>query len=251
MGYGLAYHCADGDGGPGDLRAIRGLAPVDWNCDGDMVDTQITGSVARGGEYSDDGILSSRDDWSSITYAGGARGGLETVGDQIDEQGLDYMAWRSEVKDYAVEVFDPGMIAVEPGIKKVRLVVTIRNVGERPDSYVVGAIGNGDWSPEVVDERVEVAADATEAVAVDVPLPELGVSADEIASLRLTVLSEAASWVGATRVVNIRTGEIGPLPSDAALAVDPPEPAAGETLRVSGDGFLPNSPVVLVSTAAG
>lgn len=249
-GYGLAYHCAGGEGGRADLRTVTSLVPVDWDCDGDVEDTQITASVARNGESSDDGVLTSRNDWSSITFTGGARGGLATVGEPVDEQGLDYSAWRSERKDYAVEVFDPGAVAVNSGALQVRLVVTLRNVGEKADTYEVSVTGKAGKDLKAGEERVQVAAGETAVAAIDVPLADAGLKGDGVPAIQLSVRSEAAPWVGATRVVSIRTAAVDPLPSDGILDANPADPTAGQTVVVSGDGFVPHSPVVVVSDRA-
>lgn len=247
QGYGILYHCADGDGGSADLRSAKVLSPVDWNCDGDASDSEITGSVARGGEYPEEGILSSRNDWTSITFSGGLRGGLQTIGEPVDEEGLDYQSWRQTAREYAVEVFDPGTVDVGRQARQVRVLVAIRNVGLERDSYVVSSAGQGDWRPETVDTTVQVEPDSTGLATVDVPLNEAWAETDVPLSLTVSVQSQSADWVEATRTITLQPVDVREPNPDAELSVSPGEPSAGKPFVVAADGFSPDTPVMVVS----
>ena len=247
QGYGILYHCADGNGGSADLRSAKVLAAVDWNCDGDTSDSDITGSVARGGEYPEDGILTSRNDWTSITFSGGLRGGLQTGGEPADEEGLDYQSWRQTPREYAVEVFDPGTVDVGRQARRVRILLAIRNVGLKPDSYVVSSAGQGDWRPETVDTTLQVEPESTGLATVDVPLNEPWAETDVPLSLTVSVQSQSADWVAATRAVTLQPDDVGEPDPDTPLSVSPVEPPIGKPFVVAADGFAPDTPVMVVS----
>ena len=247
QGYGILYHCADGNGGSADLRSAKVLSAVDWNCDGDTSDSDITGSVARGGEYPEDGILTSRNDWTSITFSGGLRGGLQTGGEPADEEGLDYQSWRQTPREYAVEVFDPGTVDVGRQARRVRILLAIRNVGLKPDSYVVSSAGQGDWRPETVDTTLQVEPESTGLATVDVPLNEPWAETDVPLSLTVSVQSQSADWVAATRAVTLQPDDVGEPDPDTPLSVSPVEPPIGKPFVVAADGFAPDTPVMVVS----
>ncbi|HEY3363527.1 MAG TPA: hypothetical protein VGK74_00470 [Symbiobacteriaceae bacterium] len=84
-GYGTVYSCPGGA-----LHAVAGAsANVDWNCDGDTVDTGLATDINKTGGSLE--TLTGYDDWAHIQFKGGAIGLAGVVPDLPSESELDLL----------------------------------------------------------------------------------------------------------------------------------------------------------------
>ena len=229
--------------------------PIDWDCDG-TTDTSTVGGLVREGFWLDGDagpdewrVLESRNDWETITFTGGSRGGLESVpyGEPEDDDGFTDEAYRATPKDYAVSVGGPGNLVIGTDVGPVRVPITVENLGENEDSYVLEASASGDWTAEVfADDPVVVQPGETVEVPLYVSVPK-GVEAGQSIVVDVRTSSTNADWVSARTSAWLTVGEGAAADASGSLAVDPQVPTAGGSFTVTGQGLAPRADALLVS----
>lgn len=244
------YRCADGDSA-GDVKR-RGpvpLATIDWNCDGDVGDTGVSGDVYAAGEDDEDRpeILSSRDDWGTLVFTGGSRGGLESAGQDYDEAGFDETAWRENRRDFSLALTGGGAVEAAPSIGVARLAFHLENIGAQADQYAVAATAKGAWeaTPQVATPATLEPGGETDLIVL-LPIPA---GAEGVETVELRVQSAGDPDVSGLATMTVQTGTAAPLKPSGSVAFDPKSPVAGEPVDLRADGFAPGSLVLVTSTS--
>jgi uncharacterized protein YegL len=229
--------------------------PIDWDCDGSTDATPVDGVIhnlwwrGREAEPDEKRVLESRNDWETITFTGGSRGGLESIpyGEPEDDDGFTVEAYRATPKDHAVFVGGPGNLVVGTGVSPVRVPIMVENLGENEDSYVLEASASGDWTAEVfADDPVVVQPGETVEVPLYVSVPK-GVEAGQSIVVDVRTSSTNADWVSARTSAWLTVGEGAAADATGSLAVVPQVPTAGGSFTVTGQGLAPGADALLVS----
>lgn len=245
-GLGGAYRC--GGDPDGEALPVEVGKPVDWDCDGN------TGGTAESVVHRDDGegalVLESRNDWRSLVFTGGVRGGLESPGEAIPdgEEGLGADDFRATPKDFEVTLRGPGAVAAPASAPRISLPFFVENLGERDDRYTVSAVfvdpGSGASGPKHPAE-VEIASRKTGWFTVDIPRPR-GLEAEDGVAVRVSIRSRGSDVVGASEVVQLTAGVADSERTAQGRAEVSPDPVrSGDELTVTGVGFAPGTPVSL------
>jgi Mg-chelatase subunit ChlD len=215
--------------------------PVDWNCDGDTTDSSVRGAVRDPDWMEDDSprILRSRDDWATLTFTGGNRGGFESQVEDLPDEQIDIRTWLETPRDFTVTAEGPGSVSADQGTARLRFLIT--NAGSEDDEYRLAASVAGDWDGlAAVDDAIAVAAGTTVAVDVAVTIPETA-SKGDTATVVLTVQSQGSEWMSAAPTATVVIGDVEEPSAAGHLTVSPDRPASGSTFNVSGDGFAPGT----------
>ncbi|HWM33000.1 MAG TPA: vWA domain-containing protein [Pseudolysinimonas sp.] len=234
----IYYTCAGKDATQRSLAS----APIDWNCDGDTNDRSVRASVDWKPTVQ---ILAGRDDWATLIFSGGQRGGLASRGEPVTDEDLDIEKWLATPREYAVTGRGPGSVQTRPGTAVLRFAIT--NSGTKDDEYALSASVLGGWEGEAtVPPLVAVAAGATVAVDVTVEIPEKADRGDT-ATVSLMAQSAGSDWMSASPSGTIVVGAVDEPRSSGGLRIDPERPGTGSVFTITGDGFAPGTEAIAAS----
>lgn len=246
--YRVYYRCATTSRPKDTVQPKAGTAtqPLDYTCDGDTKDTGVTGAVydlSRSKETIK--TLTSRDDWDTLTFTGGVRGGLASEGDSYSEGGFTGDDYRAAPKEYAVSLAGPGRVATSGDAGRTTLAFAVTNLGSLEDTYAVTATAAG-WTTEAVTAReVTVASGAQRVIPVVVPVP---VGSSGALRVTLRVQSTHAGWISANSEAELLLdGTPRAVEPTRPVTFEPAQPTAGRPLRAIADGFAPGTPVIASS----
>ncbi len=248
-GYSTFYRCAEPRGG-GDLQGPVSLGdPIDWDCDGDVED-EVRGVVH--GVGSDGGspeVLRSRNDWKTLVFTGGTRGGLESAAEPLDETGLTYEAWLNTPKDQALALTGPYEVSSPAGTDRLRLPFAVTNTGTQELTVESAVSAGGDWNPEPTTETsVAVPVGDTVEIPAYVQIADDAAAGSTI-EVFLTVQSSEADWVTGTSTASVVVGP-GLDPAPVGTLTVAPEPVTTEAdFTLTGRGFEPHEEVLFTSEA--
>lgn len=234
--YSVFYHCDGGD----DRTLVSASDGIDWNCDGKTSGSPISAAVHWGEDRT---LLTSRDDWATITFTGGSRGGLLSSGEHESDEGLTEEAWREAPKEHAIALTGGGSFRAAPGVSRFEAV--LENFGTSDDDYTLTATLNGQEIEVRTDASLDLAAGETATIPFFADIPEA--AKDRPHELVVWVRSEAAEWVGGSVTLLIDTQGDVDLSGLDELTVKPQKPAAGTEITAEASGFSPGSTVLLQS----
>lgn len=256
-GLGTVWHCPE-DSDAGDLRDVArrvtaASGPFDWDCNGTEGEQGVTAVL----HYSEDPntmVLESWDDWASLSFVGGVRGGLSSEGEPVDEDGFTYDAWESTPKPFAVAVTPPGAVGVSPGDALRVVEVAVTNIGTTDDTYDLAAavVPGGDWTPQdpqLAAETLEVPAGASATAYVSFGVPDDATGATSVTVTFTSQENPSTIGVGVAAASADRGVEHEPA-TTGALEVPAGPVAVGERALVTGSGY-DRGTTVYVAVAGG
>lgn len=235
--YSVYYHC-DGEQKRSLVSASKA---IDWNCDGKTSSSPSPATVHWGEDRT---VLTSRNDWATITFTGGSRGGLLSSGEQESDEGLTEEAWREAPKEYALVLTGGGTFQVAPGVS--RFEIQLENLGTSNDDYALTATLNGAEIEVRTDASLGLASGETATIPFFVEIAET--TKDSPQELTVSVRSKAAEWVGGSVTMLVETRDSTSRSGLGTLIVNPSTPSAGAEITAQAAGFSPGSAILLQST---
>lgn len=243
-GYDLFRYCGS------ELHRFRVSQSTDWDCVGGADGRDVKAVVRyqrRGAKPSQPAMLGpSINEWRSLIFTGGRRGGLDAEGEAAEEEGFTEDEYQSFPREHSVEVSGPSQGTVVAGSRRIALVFQARNTSINTDTYVISLAGvpGAEGDPSGPPGEVTLEPGTGVDLAVEVPLPaELP---PEGARFTLTATSKAqpsATATGETLIVS--TNDAPTVEPAGDLELDPSTATPGDTVSVSGSGFAPGGPVAV------
>ena len=132
-------------------RIVNDLnGPIDWNWDGDVLDTDVAVNINASGGLS---ILDNTDNWDEMVFNGGAVGhlgesiGLPEVIDDPESSLVDINEQQDAglITDLAVSVTGPSIVYLAPG-KSAVYSYQITNNGDMKDTYDITGVSTKGWA---------------------------------------------------------------------------------------------------------
>jgi hypothetical protein len=170
--------------------------PINWNSDGDTIDTSVSRDINGDGATT---ILGTTDNWDEIAFNGGAVGHLgENIiqPKSIDEPGLldiDAIEDANIFTDIAVSVTGPSTVHLKPGSSMVYS-YKVTNVGDSEEKYNIEAIATKTWANfPGLPTSIKLKPDEFATFNIQITIP-LGTSSDEsdLLTVRAYSLSNSA-----------------------------------------------------------
>lgn len=215
-------------------------ASVDWDCSGG-VGGVVSADVNKDGRRD---TLSSRNDWATITFGGGERGGLSTDGEPFDESELNDEAWDAAAHAWEVKVAGPAAVTADAG--PISVMFTVTNAGDDLAELTLAGEASGDLVSDVgvADPQLILEPGDSRHVAVTAVIAG-GAGGDAGSHVRLRVKDAVTGLARATGSTAVRQGRTDSTRSAGRLLMDPEDAVVGDTVVVSGAGFGPLTPVMV------
>lgn len=226
------------------IMELTDLAPIDWNCNGSTTETgvNIDSSI-----YGYD-PLGDRNDWATITFTGGQRGGLDNSGEPPDETGLTREAYDEVDHRFAIDVTGPGAVSTEPGTQLVRLPFTVANVGTTEATWTATTSSTGDWTPAITTVNpITVQPGSRQPLDVDLSVPG-DAKAGTTATISLTLTGDEPGNAGGSATATVTLDGATTASPTGPLTISPTEPQISTKFSASGAGFEPGTSAILTST---
>lgn len=232
------YRCPARDS---EAHTAKVNAPIDWDCDGSASSTSVRTQIIP---QSVSEPLTSRNDWATLSFGGGERGGLESDSEPVtEEDSFDYDGWRSTEKAFAVEVLGPGTVTAPADAGELRLDWLVTNLGTQPVRLVPTAAwrtepGLGDLEPS---GAIDVAVGASVPLSLAVDLDD-AVRTGDTAEVRLDLASEGGEIATSDTAV-VTLGSARSASASGRISFDPSSATVGDTVDGTADGFEPGASV--------
>ena len=171
----------------GPDQIASSLNAIDWNNDGDALDTSVAVDVNRDGRLTP---LTSYDDWDNIIFDGGSVGHLGEVIELPTSTPSDELT-EPEAKEFPVpfrvSLAGPGLVSLQ-ACESNELEVTIANEGEVADVYQIMASTDGAMADvSGLPTTLALAASASQVFVIPVTAPaQLPLNAAETVSIQVT-----------------------------------------------------------------